>query len=82
MEGQGTAALRCPAGGTSEEVQQLRQENDRLKQLVAELSSANMTLKKRLYWGCSIASGAGEWRRSGSEISGGGPINQRVNQRP
>lgn len=34
---------------TSEEVQQLRQENERLKQLVADLSLANMTLKKSLY---------------------------------
>jgi transposase len=32
--------------GTSGEVQTLRQENERLKQLVAELSLANMTLKK------------------------------------
>jgi cell division protein FtsB len=29
-----------------EEVQQLRQENERLKQLVADLSLAHMTLKK------------------------------------
>ncbi len=34
---------------TSEEVKSLQQENDRLKQLVAELSLANMTLKKSLY---------------------------------
>ncbi len=34
---------------TSEEVQQLRGENERLKQLVAELSLANLTLKKSLY---------------------------------
>ena len=34
---------------TGEEVSQLRQENERLKQLVAELSLANMTLKKSLY---------------------------------
>jgi len=34
---------------TSEEVQHLRQENERLKQLVAELSLSNMTLKKSLY---------------------------------
>ncbi len=34
---------------TSEEVEQLRGENERLKQLVAELSLANMTLKKSLY---------------------------------
>jgi transposase len=34
---------------TSEEVTQLRQENDRLKQLVADLSLTNMTLKKSLY---------------------------------
>lgn len=33
---------------TSEEVQQLRPENERLKQLVADLSLANMTLKKSL----------------------------------
>lgn len=34
---------------TSEEVEQLRQENERLKQLVADLSLANMTLKKSQY---------------------------------
>jgi len=34
---------------TSEEVGQLRQENERLKQLVADLSLTNMTLKKSLY---------------------------------
>jgi transposase len=34
---------------TSDEVQELRQENERLKQLVADLSLANMTLKKSLY---------------------------------
>jgi len=34
---------------TREEVEQLRQENERLKQLVAELSLANMTLKKSQY---------------------------------
>ncbi len=34
---------------TGDEVQELRQENERLKQLVAELSLANMTLKKSLY---------------------------------
>jgi len=34
---------------TSEEVSHLRQENERLKQLVAELSLSNMTLKKSLY---------------------------------
>lgn len=34
---------------TSQEVSQLRQENERLKQLVAELSLSNMTLKKSLY---------------------------------
>src|SRR5271163_2662048 len=32
-----------------EEVEQLRQENQRLKQLVADLSLANMTLKKSQY---------------------------------
>jgi len=32
-----------------EEVEQLRQENERLKQLVADLSLANMTLKKSQY---------------------------------
>jgi cell division protein FtsB len=32
-----------------EEVEQLRQENERLKQLVADLSLANMTLKKNQY---------------------------------
>jgi len=31
---------------TAEEVRQLREENERLKQLVAELSLANLTLKK------------------------------------
>ena len=34
---------------TGEEVGQLRQENERLKQLVADLSLANRTLKKSLY---------------------------------
>jgi len=34
---------------TSDEVEQLRQENERLKQLVADLSLANMTLKKSQY---------------------------------
>ncbi|MGB8475446.1 MAG: transposase [Candidatus Acidiferrum sp.] len=34
-----------------EEVEQLRQENERLKQLVADLSLANMTLKKSQYYG-------------------------------
>jgi transposase len=34
---------------TSDEVEQLRQENQRLKQLVADLSLANMTLKKSQY---------------------------------
>ena len=34
---------------TAEEVRQLREENERLKQLVAELSLANLTLKKSLF---------------------------------
>ena len=34
---------------TSEGVRQLREENERLKQLVAELSLANLTLKKSLF---------------------------------
>ena len=34
---------------TSDEVQQLRQENGRLKQLVADLSVSNLVLKKSLY---------------------------------
>ena len=34
---------------TSEEVRQLGEENERLKQLVAELSLANLTLKKSLF---------------------------------
>lgn len=34
---------------TADEVQQLRQENDRLKQLVADLSVSNLVLKKSLY---------------------------------
>ena len=34
---------------TSEEVKLLQQENDRLKQLVADLSLANLTLKKSQY---------------------------------
>ena len=34
---------------TREEVEQLRQENERLKQLVADLSLANLTLKKSQY---------------------------------
>ena len=33
----------------SEEVRQLREENERLKRLVAELSLANLTLKKSLF---------------------------------
>ena len=28
----------------------MREENERLKQLVAELSLANLTLKKSLFW--------------------------------
>jgi cell division protein FtsB len=35
----------------SDEVQELRQENERLKQLVADLSLANMVLKKSQYSG-------------------------------
>jgi hypothetical protein len=34
---------------TSEEVRQLGEENDRLKQLVAELRLANLTFKSGLY---------------------------------
>lgn len=34
---------------TSEEVRQLHEEKDRLRQLVAELSLANLTLKKSLF---------------------------------
>jgi transposase len=34
---------------TSEQVRQLREENERLKQLVAELRLANLTLKKSLF---------------------------------
>ncbi len=34
---------------TGEEVEQLRGENERLKQLVADLSLANLTLKESLY---------------------------------
>ena len=34
---------------TAEEVRQLRQENERLKELVVELSLSNLTLKKSLY---------------------------------
>ena len=34
---------------TAEEVRQRQQENERLKQLVAELSLANLTLKKSLF---------------------------------
>lgn len=34
---------------TAEEIRQLREENERLKQLVAELSLANLTLKKSLF---------------------------------
>lgn len=34
---------------TAEEVRQLREENERLKQLVAELSLTNLTLKKSLF---------------------------------
>ena len=44
----GKARIRGDAlrEATSEEVKQLRQENERLKQLVADLSVANMLLKK------------------------------------
>lgn len=47
----GKARLRGDAlrEATSEEVLTLRQDNERLKQLVAELSLSNMTLKKSLY---------------------------------
>ena len=47
----GKARMRGDATreATSDEVQTLRQENERLKQLVAELSLSNMTLKKSLY---------------------------------
>lgn len=38
---------------TSEEVEQLRQENERLKQLVADLSLANMTLLLIGHWRAS-----------------------------
>lgn len=34
---------------TAEEVRQLREENERLKQLVADLSLTNLTLKKSLF---------------------------------
>ena len=34
---------------TAEEVRQLRQENERLRELVEELSLSNLTLKKSLY---------------------------------
>jgi transposase len=43
-----------------EEVEQLRQDNQRLKQLVADLSLANMTLKKSQYEGCWHGSGTDE----------------------
>lgn len=42
-----------------EEVEQLRQENQRLKQLVADWSLANLTLKKSQYSGCWHGSGTG-----------------------
>jgi len=47
----GKARLRGDAlrEANSDEVQELRQENVRLKQLVADLSLANMVLKKSLY---------------------------------
>ena len=47
----GKARLRGDAlrEASSEEVQHRRQENERLKQLVAELSLTNMVLKKSQY---------------------------------
>ena len=47
----GKARLRGDAlrEANSDEVQELRQENERLKQLVADLSLANMVLKKSQY---------------------------------
>jgi len=46
----GKARMRGDAlrEASSDEVQQLRQENERLKQLVADLSVSNMVLKKNL----------------------------------
>jgi len=47
----GKARMRGDAlrQANSDEVQALRQENERLKQLVADLSLANMVLKKSQY---------------------------------
>jgi transposase len=47
----GKARMRGDAlrEANSDEVQELRQENERLKQLVADLSLANMVLKKSQY---------------------------------
>jgi transposase-like protein len=49
----GKARMRGDAlrEANSDEVQELRQENERLKQLVADLSVANMVLKKSQYSG-------------------------------
>jgi transposase len=46
---QGAAAGDTKREATSEEVRELREENERLKQLVAELSLTNLTLKKSLF---------------------------------
>jgi transposase len=47
----GKARMRGDAlrEANSDEVQELRQENERLKQLVADLSLANMVLKESQY---------------------------------
>jgi transposase len=61
---------------TSEEVRELREENERLKQLVAELSLANLTLKKASFRApraeavCAYGSGAKTGSdRFGAEIT-------------
>ena len=50
---------------TSEEVQQLRQENDRLKQLVADLSVSNLALEKV----CTRAGWSKAVRAHGTDIA-------------
>ena len=43
---------------TSDEVQELRRENERLKLLVADLSLENLRLKRSAYEGCGTGSGS------------------------
>src|ERR1700694_1702710 len=56
----------CLQDATTAEVGYLKGENERLKQRGAELSLANMALKKGLGKGSTTASGTDEWTQSGS----------------